>query len=201
MKRLIDIIASISLIILLIPVLFICSILVGFFLGRPVIFKQVRAGQFGKPFYIYKFRTMTVERNEKGELLPKEKRFTCLGQTLRKYSIDELPQLFNVLKGDLSLVGPRPLLIDYLPLYTIEQARRHEVKPGITGLAQVSGRNSISWEEKFKLDIWYVDHKSIILDLKILYLTCQRVIKSDGINYSSSCSMPRFLGEKNDERF
>lgn len=172
------------------------SILVRWKLGSPIIFKQQRPGLHGKPFYLYKFRTMTDERDEKGELFPDHVRLTPFGQFLRKYSLDELPQLFNVLKGDISLVGPRPLLMEYLELYTPEQARRHEVKPGITGWAQVNGRNAISWEEKFKLDVWYVDHQSFWLDLKILFLTVLKVLRSEGISQQGHVTMEKFTGMK-----
>ncbi|MBB6284649.1 sugar transferase EpsL [Geobacillus subterraneus] len=157
-------------------------------------FKQQRPGLHGKPFYLYKFRTMMDERDGKGELLPDHVRLTPFGQLLRKYSLDELPQLFNVLKGDISLVGPRPLLMEYLELYTPEQARRHEVKPGITGWAQVNGRNAISWEEKFKLDVWYVDNRTFWLDIKILFLTVIKVLKKEGINQSEYVTMEKFAG-------
>lgn len=163
-------------------------------LGSPILFKQQRPGLHGKPFYLYKFRTMTDERDENGELLPDHLRLTPFGQFLRKYSLDELPQLFNVLKGDISLVGPRPLLMEYLELYTPEQARRHEVKPGITGWAQVNGRNAISWEEKFKLDVWYVDNRTFWLDIKILFLTVIKVLKKEGINQSEYVTMEKFVG-------
>lgn len=196
-KRLLDIVGALLMLILLFPVLLAIAILIKIKLGSPVIFKQQRAGLYGKPFYLYKFRTMTDERDENGELLPDHLRLTPFGQFLRKFSLDELPQLFNVLKGDLSLVGPRPLLMEYLELYTPEQARRHEVKPGITGWAQVNGRNAISWEEKFKLDVWYVDHQSFWLDLKILFLTMIKVLKSEGISHEGHVTMEKFTGTKN----
>ena len=196
-KRLLDIVGALLMLILLFPVLLAIAILIKIKLGSPVIFKQQRAGLYGKPFYLYKFRTMTDERDENGELLPDHLRLTPFGQFLRKYSLDELPQLFNVLKGDISLVGPRPLLMEYLELYTPEQARRHEVKPGITGWAQVNGRNAISWEEKFKLDVWYVDHQSFWLDLKILFLTVIKVLKSEGISHEGHVTMEKFTGTKN----
>jgi sugar transferase EpsL len=176
------------------------AILVRYKLGSPVLFKQQRPGLHGKPFYLYKFRTMTEERDENGELLPDHLRLTPFGQFLRKYSLDELPQLFNVLKGDISLVGPRPLLMEYLELYTPEQARRHEVKPGITGWAQVNGRNAISWEEKFKLDVWYVDNRSFWLDLRILFLTVIKVFKLEGINHAGHVTMKKFTGTKNTKK-
>jgi sugar transferase EpsL len=196
-KRLLDIVVALLLLIILFPVLFTIAILIKIKLGSPVIFKQQRPGLHGKPFYLYKFRTMTNERDENGELLPDHIRLTPFGQLLRKFSLDELPQLINVLKGDISLVGPRPLLMEYLELYTPEQARRHEVKPGITGWAQVNGRNTISWEEKFKLDVWYVDNQSFWLDLKILYLTVIKVFKSEGINQAGHVTMEKFTGTKN----
>lgn len=182
MKRLLDLFIAIPLLILLLPVMLTTALLVRIKLGSPVLFKQQRPGLHGKPFTLLKFRTMTNERDANGELLPDAVRLTSFGKALRRYSLDELPQLFNVIKGDMSLVGPRPLLMEYLNYYTPEQARRHEVKPGITGWAQVNGRNAISWEEKFALDVWYVDNWSFILDLKILWLTLLKVIKSEGIN-------------------
>src|SRR5699024_4932938 len=175
MKRIFDFIVSlIAIIILFIPIVF-TTIIIKAQMGSPVIFTQKRTGLKGKPFYIYKFRTMTNETDEKGELLANEDRITKSGQFIRKLSLDELPQLFNVLKGDISLVGPRPLLMEYLPLYNHEQARRHDVRPGITGWAQVNGRNAISWEERFELDVWYVDNQSFFLDIKILVLTVLKV--------------------------
>lgn len=194
MKRLFDLFVSfILLIILSIPMVLI-AILIYFGMGRPVLFKQQRPGLHGNIFSIYKFRTMTNAKDEQGNLLPNDQRITKLGQFLRKLSLDELPQLFNVLKGDLSLVGPRPLLVEYLDLYTPEQARRHDVKPGITGWAQVNGRNAITWEEKFKHDVWYVDNQSFWLDLKILLMTALKVIKSDGVNKSENVTMEKFKG-------
>lgn len=172
----------------------ITAIIIRLKLGSPIIFKQKRPGLHGKPFYVYKFRTMTDEKDSNGELLPDSIRLTKTGEIIRKLSLDELPQLFNVLKGDLSLVGPRPLLMEYLELYTPEQARRHEVKPGITGWAQVNGRNAISWEDKFKLDVWYVDNQSFLLDLKILFLTVLKVFKSEGINQKGQATIEKFKG-------
>jgi sugar transferase EpsL len=165
-------------------------------MGRPVLFVQRRPGLYAKPFNLLKFRTMSDERNERGEPLPDEKRLTTVGRVLRRYSLDELPQLFNVVKGDLSFVGPRPLLMEYLPRYSEEQARRHEVRPGITGWAQVNGRNAISWEEKFKLDIWYIDHHNLRLDMKILWLTLFEVFKREGISAYGHVTMPEFLGSQ-----
>src|SRR5699024_690832 len=194
LKRLFDLFVSfILLIILSIPMVLI-AILIYFGMGRPVSFKQQRPGLRGNIFSIYKFRTMTNAKDEQGNLLPNDQRITKLGQFLRKISLDELPQLINVLKGDLSLVGPRPLLVEYLELYTPEQARRHDVKPGITGWAQVNGRNEITWEEKFKHDVWYVDNQSFWLDLKILLMTALKVIKSDGVNKSENVTMEKFKG-------
>ena len=170
-KRILDLIAVTTALIILSPVLAFLALLVRARLGPPILFRQQRPGLYGRPFTLYKFRSMTDARDEQGNLLPDGERLTRFGKWLRSTSLDELPELFNVLKGHMSLVGPRPLLMEYLPLYTPEQARRHEVKPGITGWAQVNGRNAISWEEKFKLDVWYVDHVSFWLDLKILALT------------------------------
>lgn len=194
MKRLFDIIIVLfAIIILLIPMI-IVSIIIRMKMGSPVIFKQKRPGLHGKPFYIYKFRTMTNQTDSVGNLLPNEQRITKTGEIIRKLSLDELPQLFNVLKGDISLVGPRPLLMEYLPLYNKEQARRHDVRPGITGWAQVNGRNNISWEERFKLDVWYVDNQSFLLDIKILFLTVLKVFKREGINPDDKEFVEKFKG-------
>jgi sugar transferase EpsL len=176
------------------------AILVRIKLGSPIFFKQQRPGLHSKPFYFYKFRTMTDEKNEDGELLPDEFRLTSFGKFLRKSSLDEFPQFINVIKGDISLVGPRPLLMTYLSLYTKEQAKRHLVRPGITGWAQINGRNSITWEEKFKLDVWYVDNQSFFLDLKILILTIKKVIKSEGIKHGDHATMPIFRGSLKNEK-
>jgi lipopolysaccharide/colanic/teichoic acid biosynthesis glycosyltransferase len=165
-------------------------------LGSPVFFRQTRPGLKGKLFEMVKFRTMTDERGPDGQLLPDKDRLTPFGRWLRASSLDELPELWNVLKGEMSLVGPRPLLVEYLPLYTPEQARRHEVLPGITGWAQVNGRNTISWEEKFKLDVWYVDNQSLWLDLKILWLTVKKVLVRDGISAQGDATMPKFTGSQ-----
>lgn len=170
------------------------ALVIYFKIGNPIFFKQLRPGLGAKPFYIYKFRTMSNEKNSQGHLLPDAQRLTILGRFLRASSLDELPSLFNVLKGDLSIVGPRPLLMEYVPLYSAEQARRHEVKPGITGWAQVNGRNAISWEEKFKLDIWYVDNQSFWLDIKIILLTIKKVLLRDGISAEGEATMPKFTG-------
>ncbi|WP_035665613.1 sugar transferase [Halalkalibacter akibai] len=196
MKRAFDLCVSISLLILLSPIYVLVTFLIRWKLGSPIIFKQQRPGLNGKSFYLYKFRTMTSEIDKNGELLPDEMRLTSFGLFLRKFSLDELPQLFNVVIGDISLVGPRPLLMEYLPLYTKKQLKRHNVKPGITGWAQVNGRNAISWEEKFELDVWYVENQSLILDFKILLLTFIKVFKSEGINQPGNVTMERFKGGK-----
>ncbi|MFS0689427.1 sugar transferase [Sporosarcina sp. 179-K 8C2 HS] len=198
MKRIFDVLVSSLLLLVLSPLLLIMSILIKYKLGSPVLFKQKRPGLNGKIFEIYKFRTMTNEVDENGHLLPNEKRLTEFGKLVRKTSLDELPQLFNVVKGDISLVGPRPLLVDYLELYTPEQARRHEVRPGITGWAQVNGRNAISWKEKFEHDVWYVDNQSFLLDMKILLMTVKKVFKSEGINTNSDKMVKRFTGKEVD---
>jgi len=193
-KRLFDFMISIISLLLLSP-LFLCTIFgIMYSLDKPIFFKQIRPGKNEKPFRILKFRTMTNERDSNGDLLPDEKRMTKTGDFIRKTSIDELPQLINVLKGDLSLVGPRPLLMEYLPLYTEEQRKRHLVKPGITGWAQINGRNAISWEDKFKLDVWYVENQSFTLDMYILYKTFYNVIKRKDISASDHVTIERFKG-------
>jgi sugar transferase EpsL len=189
-----DYIATIVGFIVFSPLLVFLSILVRFKLGAPVFFKQQRPGLHGKPFYMYKFRTMTDKRDSDGNLLPDNARLTGFGRFLRSTSLDELPELINVLKGEMSLVGPRPLLMEYLPLYSPEQARRHSVLPGITGWAQVNGRNAISWEEKFELDSWYVDHRSFWLDLKILWLTIKKVFIREGISQDGEATIQKFTG-------
>lgn len=196
MKRIFDLIAVSIALLILWPIFITIALIVRIRLGRPVIFCQKRPGLNAEPFYIYKFRSMNSALDKHGELLPDEQRLTVLGKFLRKYSLDELPQLFNVLKGDISLVGPRPLLMDYLPLYSKEQARRHEVRPGITGWAQVNGRNAITWEDKFKLDVWYVDHQSISLDIKIIIITVFKIFKPEGISQDNQATMTKFQGSK-----
>lgn len=196
MKRVFDIIVSALTITVLFPVLFILTVAIRWKLGSPVFFRQQRPGMLGKPFRLFKFRTMTNARDKNYKLLPDEQRLTRFGRFLRSTSLDELPELLNVLKGDMSLVGPRPLLIQYLDHYTTEQARRHEVKPGITGWAQVNGRNAITWEEKFKLDVWYVDHWSIWLDIKIIFLTIWEIFKREGINQAGQATMEEFKGSE-----
>ncbi|MFB9146795.1 sugar transferase [Halomonas alkalicola] len=196
-KRLFDIVASLTALILLSPVLLIVALLVRRKLGSPVLFRQVRPGLHGKPFEMIKFRTMLDAYDDQGKPLPNEQRLTRFGKLLRSTSLDELPELWNVLKGDMSLVGPRPLLVEYLPLYSKHQARRHEVCPGVTGWAQVNGRNAISWEEKFNYDVWYVDHQSFWLDVKILLLTVKKVFVREGISSSENVTMPKFRGSDN----
>ncbi len=178
------------------PILIFVAIAIYIRMGSPILFTQPRPGKDSRIFTFYKFRTMTNDCDADGNLLPDAQRLTTLGQFLRKTSLDELPQLWNVLKGDMSLVGPRPLLVRYLDRYTPQQARRHQVKPGITGWVQVNGRNSLSWEEKFQLDVWYVDHWSLWLDLKILFLTIIKVVLRDGINQEGYATMPEFTGKR-----
>jgi len=193
-KRAFDLLASLSALIVLSPVLLVLALLIRWQLGAPVLFVQERPGRQGRPFRMFKFRTMTDKRDAAGEMLPDSARLTSFGRILRSFSADELPELINVLKGEMSFVGPRPLLMEYLPLYTREQARRHEVRPGITGWAQVNGRNMLSWEEKFRMDVWYVDNRSFWLDLKILWLTLLAVLAKKGINQEGHATMERFKG-------
>jgi len=195
-KRLFDILLSMFIIILFSPLLLITALLVYFKIGRPILFKQVRPGLNEQLFTIYKFRTMSNEIDKNGDLLPDKDRLKGIGVIIRKASLDELPQLFNVLRGEMSFVGPRPLLVEYLELYNYEQKRRHSVLPGITGWAQVNGRNAISWEDKFKYDIWYVDNQSFWLDTKILWMTFLKVIKRSDISSDTSVSMEKFRGNK-----
>ena len=194
MKRLFDFSVALLILAAVWPLLVLVAVLVRLRLGSPVLFRQQRPGLHARPFYIYKFRTMTDARDAQGELLPDAERLTPLGRLMRRLSLDELPQLLNVLTGKLSLVGPRPLLMEYLPLYSPEQARRHEVRPGITGWAQVNGRNAISWEERFRLDVWYVDHRSFLLDMKILWMTLLKVVKSEGVSQQGHATMEKFRG-------
>jgi sugar transferase EpsL len=198
-KRAFDIVFASLLCVLLSPILLLCGLLVGFGIGTPLLFRQVRPGLRGAPFTVYKFRTMS-DADEGGVLLPDAQRQTRLGRLLRSSSLDELPELINVIKGQMSLVGPRPLLMEYLDRYTPEQARRHEVKPGITGWAQVNGRNALSWEERFRLDVWYVDNQSLLLDLKILRMTLIKVILREGISAEGHATMPKFMGSEKPER-
>jgi sugar transferase EpsL len=194
LKRLFDILVAASLLLLMLPLMLAVALAVRFALGAPVLLRQTRPGKGGTPFLFLKFRTMTEERDDFGQLLPDERRLTPFGRKLRATSLDELPQLINVLKGDMSLVGPRPLLMEYIPLYSAQQARRHEVRPGITGWAQVNGRNSICWDERFALDVWYVDNQSFTLDLRILLLTVLRVFQARGIAQPGQATMTRFTG-------
>jgi lipopolysaccharide/colanic/teichoic acid biosynthesis glycosyltransferase len=195
-KKVFDILITIIAMPFWVPLIGLVAVVVGIKIGPPVFFLQARGGFRGTVFRIFKFRTMSDARDENGCLLPDTQRITNLGVFLRRTSLDELPSLFNVLLGQLSLVGPRPLIADYLPLYTPEQARRHEVRPGITGWAQVNGRNSISWADKFALDVWYVDHRSFCLDVRILWLTVRKVLVRDGISADGEATMPRFEGDK-----
>ena len=195
LKRLIDFIVVFGVLVIIWPILLIMTLWLYFAnRGAGAFFTQERPGQYGKIFKVIKFKTMTDERDENGDLLPDEKRLTKIGKFIRSTSVDELPQLFNVLKGDMSLIGPRPLLPQYLPLYSKEQARRHEIRPGITGWAQVNGRNAISWTKKFELDVWYVDHCSFLLDLKIIFLTVKKVFVREGISSDTSVTMEPFIG-------
>jgi len=193
-KRLFDLFVSALLLTALSPLLLILAALVRIFHGAPIFFKQERPGLHGAPFFILKFRTMKDSRDVAGNLLPDMQRLTRLGKFLRAASLDELPELLNVLRGEMSLVGPRPLLMSYLPLYSPEQARRHQILPGITGWAQINGRNAITWDEKFRLDVWYVDHRSFWLDVKILFLTVWKVFRRDGINQPGHATMEEFTG-------
>ena len=194
LKRLFDILVAGSILLLTLPLILATALAVRLSLGAPVLLQQARPGKDSIPFLFYKFRTMTEERDAAGFLLPDERRLTPFGRWLRSSSLDELPQLINVLKGDMSLVGPRPLLMEYLPLYSPQQARRHDVRPGITGWAQVNGRNALSWEERFRLDVWYVDHRSLLLDLRILLLTVLRILQAKDITQPGQATMSRFAG-------
>lgn len=196
MKRFMDIVLAWLGLIVLLPVIGIVAVCIRRKLGSPVIFSQMRPGMHGKPFKMVKFRTMLDAFDASGNPLPDLQRMTPFGRLLRATSLDELPELWNVLKGDMSLVGPRPLLMEYLPLYSSEQLRRHEVRPGVTGWAQINGRNALSWEDKFKLDVWYVDNKSFWLDCKILFLTVKKVLVRDGISADGEATMTKFTGNK-----
>ncbi|QBM16392.1 sugar transferase [Idiomarina abyssalis] len=197
MKRIFDVVLALVGMVTLAPIIAVLAFLIHRKLGSPVFFRQTRPGLYGKPFQMVKFRTMLDATDKHGKPLPDEHRMTQFGSFLRSTSLDELPELWNVLKGDMSLVGPRPLLMEYLPLYSKEQYRRQDVRPGVTGWAQINGRNSISWEDKFKLDVWYVDNRSIWLDLKILVLTVKKVLVRDGISSEGEATMSKFTG--NDE--
>lgn len=194
MKRLFDTVLILLSLPLLLPLCCVVALLVRSRLGSPILFRQIRPGKNAKPFEMVKFRTMTDERDAKGELLPDSVRLIKFGQFLRSSSLDELPELWNVVKGDMSLVGPRPLLMEYVSLYSPEQARRHDMRPGVSGWAQVNGRNAISWEEKFKLDVWYVDNRSFWLDIKVIGLTLKKVVVREGISADGEATMPIFKG-------
>jgi lipopolysaccharide/colanic/teichoic acid biosynthesis glycosyltransferase len=194
-KRILDLVITIPSIIILSPLLVIVAILIGLNFGSPIIFRQKRPGLHGKPFWVYKFRSMTNERNDQDQLLPDGQRMTQLGRFLRATSLDELPEMINVLRGEMSWVGPRPLLMQYLERYSPEQARRHDVLPGITGWAQINGRNALTWEEKFTLDVWYVDHWTIWLDIKILMLSVVKVLRREGINQPGQATAEEFMGK------
>lgn len=196
LKRSFDLFVAAVALLLLAPLLLALAWLVRRRIGTPVLFRQMRPGLYGRPFELLKFRSMREARDERGAPLPDAERLTPFGRFLRASSLDELPELWNVLKGDMSLVGPRPLLMDYLPLYSPEQARRHAVRPGITGWAQVNGRNALSWEEKFRLDVWYVEHRTFRLDLRILLLTLKRVLAREGISAEGEATMARFTGNE-----
>lgn len=196
LKRTMDVVGASGALIALSPLIAGSALAVSLSMGRPVIFRQKRPGLNGQPFEMIKFRTMSDARDEAGRLLPDEERLTKVGRFLRASSADELPELWNVLKGEMSLVGPRPLLMTYLDRYTPEQARRHEVKPGLTGWAQINGRNAISWDEKFAFDLWYVEHRSFFLDVRILWMTVMQVIRRKGINSNEAATMPEFMGRR-----
>ena len=200
LKRCFDAVMALVLLTFFFPIMCVIAVAIRCTMGSPVLYRQVRPGLHGRPFTMYKFRTMTNDRDPEGRLLPDSERLTRLGRFLRSTSLDELPELVNVIRGDMSLVGPRPLLMEYLPLYTPEQARRHEVRPGITGWAQVNGRNGITWEEKFRMDVWYVDNWSFWLDVKILWLTVRAVLRREGISAEGHATMPKFTGSSVSER-
>ncbi|KTD06814.1 Sugar transferase involved in LPS biosynthesis (colanic, teichoic acid) [Legionella jamestowniensis DSM 19215] len=195
-KRLFDIFIASLLLILTLPVMGCIAFFVRWHLGSPVFFRQQRPGLDGKPFHMVKFRTMLDAKDKNGTLLSDEKRLTSLGKFLRSSSLDELPELWNVLKGEMSIVGPRPLLMEYLPLYNVQQKRRHAMRPGITGLAQVNGRNALAWEDKFNLDVWYIDNQSFWLDVKIIFLTVKQVLIRDGITSEGSATAEKFRGSQ-----
>lgn len=195
-KRVADLLVSVAALLLIAPALLVIAVAIRLTLGGPVLFRQRRPGLGGRPFTIFKFRTMTDACDAQGQLLPDSQRLTALGRWLRATSLDELPELINVLRGEMSLVGPRPLLIEYLDRYSPGQSRRHEAKPGITGWAQINGRNALSWEEKFELDVWYVDHRSMWLDTKILWLTLIKVFKREGVSAEGHSTMPVFMGRR-----
>jgi sugar transferase EpsL len=194
LKRVFDLIAALCLLVCISPILLIIAVAIRFNMGSPILFKQLRPGLNGNPFYIYKFRTMTNSTDSNQKLLPDDKRLTSFGKFIRRHSLDELPQLLNVIRGEMSFVGPRPLLMEYTPLFNNEQLRRLEVRPGITGWSQINGRNAISWDEKFKLDIWYVDHRTFLLDVKIILITILRVFLPKDINSQGTVTAEKFEG-------
>lgn len=200
MKKIFDFTISLVALLTLSPVILATALLIRIKIGSPVVFKQQRPGINGVPFYVYKFRSMTDERDNQGDLLPDDIRLTAFGKILRKLSLDELPQLWNVFKGDMSFVGPRPLLMEYISLYNKTQTRRHEVRPGITGWAQVNGRNTITWDKKFEYDVWYVDNQTFLLDMKILIMTVLKVFKSEGISQDGQATMTKFQGNSPSRR-
>lgn len=195
-KRIFDLLAAALGLLVLSPIILLISILVRIFIGSPILFRQLRPGYKGRPFYIYKFRTMTNERDMEGNLLPDETRLTPFGRFLRSLSLDELPELYNILRGEMSVVGPRPLIIEYLPLYSPEQIRRHDCYPGLTGWAQINGRNAIDWPTRFALDVWYVDHRSFWLDIQIILTTIWKVIKRENVNQPGQATIEFFTGNK-----
>ena len=199
LKRCFDFLLALSLLILIFPLLFFVYLLVGSRLGSPVLFRQQRPGYRGRPFWLLKFRTMTNDCDASGALLPDSQRLTPFGRWLRSTSIDELPALINILRGEMSFIGPRPLLMQYLPLYSPEQARRHDVKPGFSGWAQINGRNALSWEEKFRLDVWYLDHHNFLLDLRIFLITIWKVLRREGISAAGEATMAPFTGTPADQ--
>jgi lipopolysaccharide/colanic/teichoic acid biosynthesis glycosyltransferase len=200
MKRLLDFTAALAALVLLSPLIAVLALLIRTKLGSPVFFRQQRPGLHGKPFTLVKFRTMRDASDANGKALPDEERLSAFGSWLRRSSLEELPEFWNVLRGEMSLVGPRPLMMQYLPRYTLEQMRRHEVRPGLTGWAQVNGRNAVDWDEKFRLDVWYVNNRSLLLDLKILWLTARSVLRSEGISFEGSATMPEFMGSEPPEK-
>jgi len=196
MKRIFDLTLTIPAYLLLSPLIILIAVIIRLTMGKPIFFRQIRPGFHGKPFTIYKFRTMLNAYDKNGNLLPDKERLTRFGKFLRSTSLDELPELFNILKGEMSIVGPRPLLMQYLERYSPEQARRNEVRPGLTGWAQINGRNAITWEEKFRLDVWYVDNQSFRIDIKIIFMTILKVLKREGINQPGQATMEEFMGNK-----
>ena len=197
-KRLFDIVVAGASLIVLAPILLLVALLIRTKLGKPIFYRQTRPGLHGKPFEILKFRSMLEAYDENGDPLPNAQRMTSFGQFLRSASLDELPELWNILKGDMSIVGPRPLLMEYIPLYSKQQRRRHDVPPGLTGWSQINGRNAISWEEKFELDVWYVENASFLLDLKIIVMTLIKLLRRDGISHAGDVAMPRYKGPGNE---